>query len=242
MKQSVDLKDAAKVLREQPPQTRLAAGGTLMAATVGIIIHSNHYRTSIATALKSRDEFVPIDLGDGTGESLSQLLSLEADLLLVDLPARRLVTLLRAIRSEFAALPILALNCDEEESELLALFEAGLSGFVTHEATDDGLAQAIRSTLQGEFHCPPRIAAALVRRVNAAGQSNGSASTIAQLTPREIQVVRLLEASMTNKEIAARLGIEAETVRNHVYHICCKLRAHRRVEVVSRLQEGSLTR
>jgi DNA-binding CsgD family transcriptional regulator len=102
---------------------------------------------------------------------------------------------------------------------------------------NDRYRDAVRDALVGDFHCPPRIAAALVRRVNAAGELQGRAAPFEALTPREEEIARLLECAMTNKAIAARLGIGTETVRNHVYRICRKLDAHRRTEIAPRLRE-----
>lgn len=207
--------------------------------TIGIIVYSRQYRTALTRSLKGADGLVPVDLGDGNEESLRQLGHEQPQALLVDLPPRRLAALLRAAHAQQPSLPILAVNCDEEESELLALFEAGLTGFVPHNAGTSELVWAIQAALAGEFHCPPRIAAALVHRVNAAGETGGSTAVLTRFTTREVQIVQLLEQSMTNKEIAVRLGIGTETVRNHVYRICCKIHVHRRTEVVARVQEGA---
>jgi DNA-binding NarL/FixJ family response regulator len=206
-------------------------------ATVGIIVFARPIRQALVASLAGRNGFIAVDLGDGGEESLRRLAHVRPQALLVDLPRSRLAALLRRVHAGEPRLPLLAVNCDEEESELLALFEAGLTGFVPHDATDGDLVRAVRDALVGEFHCPPRIAAALVRRVNAAGELQGRAASFEALTPREEEIARLLECAMTNKAIAARLGIGTETVRNHVYRICRKLDAHRRTEIAPRLRE-----
>ncbi len=204
-------------------------------ATVGVVIYSRQYRSAVVSSLEGREGITPVDLGDGGEESLRRLHEVRPRVLLVDLPGDPFEDLLRTVHALDPSLTLLAVNCEEAESRILALFEAGLTGFVPHDSGPDDLVQAIRDALAGEFHCPPRVAAALVRRVNAAGDAGEVMRTPAKLTPREAQVARLLERALTNKEIASRLAIEVATVRNHVYSICRKLDAHRRTEVVARM-------
>lgn len=206
-------------------------------ATVGVIVYTRQFRCGLLAALAGRNGIIAVDLGDGGDESMRRLAHLGPEVLLVDLPKARLTTLLRRVHVKHTTMALLAVNCDESERELLTLFEAGLTGFVSHDAGPEGLIEAIQEVLRGEFHCPPRIAAALIRRVNGTGAPRRSDPAPTSLTQREAQVAALLERTMTNKEIAASLGIGAETVRNHVYSICRKLHAHRRSEIVAQLQD-----
>jgi DNA-binding NarL/FixJ family response regulator len=222
------------------PSRKTSGKGAGDLAIVGIIIHARQYRSAIEASLLGREGIIPVDLGDGADGSIDRLRHIKPQVLLVDLPRARLTELLRVVHSESPTLPLLAVNCDERVTELLALFEAGLTGFVPHDAGPEDLVRAIHDALAGEFHCPPRIAAALVRRVNSSGGSAEASRAPSTLTAREAQVARLLERSLTNKEIASRLGLEVATVRNHVYSICRKLDAHRRGEVVARLSVPAL--
>ena len=222
------------------PSRKTPGKGAEKLAIVGIIVYSRQFRSGLVASLEGRAGLIPIDLGDGDEGSLQRLAHVRPQVLMLDLPKARLAAVLRTVHAEHPSLPLLAVNCDEGETELLSLFEAGLTGFVPHDAEPEDHLRAIRDALAGEFHCPPRIAAALVRRVNAAGDSRRTGRMPTVLTARESQIARLLERSMTNKEIAARLGLEPATVRNHVYSICRKLDAHRRGEVVARLGEPQL--
>jgi len=204
-------------------------------ASVGVVVYSRQYRNALLGSLEGKDGIIPFDLGDGSDESLRRLVHVRPQAVLVDVPKGRMATLLRVIHAQHPTVALLAMNCDESETELLALFEAGLTGFVPHDAGPEDLICTIRDAIAGEFHCPPRIAAALVRRVNAAGDVFERNPVPTALTARETQIARLVERSLTNKEIASRLGLEVSTVRNHVYSICRKLDAHRRGEIAARL-------
>ncbi len=69
---------------------------------------------------------------------------------------------------------------------------------------------------------------------------DGPDTLIAPLTPRELEMLRYAATGETNKEIAARLGIELSTVKNHVHNVLDKLGARRRTEAVARMRPRSL--
>ena len=117
---------------------------------------------------------------------------------------------------------VVALGVREVSSEVIALAEAGVAGYVTRDATLDGLVDVVESVARGEMVCSPRIAALLLRRVAAAGATRASADD-ARLTRRETEIVGLIEDGLSNKQIAQRLSIEVATVKNHVHRILDKL-------------------
>lgn len=213
--------------------------GAGLVATIGVVVYSRQYRAAVLAALERSPGLIPADLGSGDGNSGRELEHLRPDAVLLDLPHRRMLPFVRTARHLLRELVVVAANCDDDEDDLIALFEAGVSAFVPNDAGEEEMLGVLRDALAGEMHCPPRIAAALARRVNAAGEAVGAVpAPVTRLTVREAQIVGLLGRWMTNKEIAATLGIAAETVRNHVYNICRKLQAHRRTEIAVRLREG----
>jgi DNA-binding NarL/FixJ family response regulator len=92
---------------------------------------------------------------------------------------------------------------------------------------------AIRAAAAGEAHFSPRATAALLGRVREAAAERNSKYEAARLSPRQVQVLRLIEQGLSNKEIGANLSIEVATVKNHVHSILHKLNLHRRIEVVA---------
>ncbi len=82
--------------------------------------------------------------------------------------------------------------------------------------------------------CTPRIAALLLRRVAEAAAPRSSG--LERLTPRETEIVDLIEQGLSNKQIARRLSIELATVKNHVHNILEKLEVARRGEAVARVR------
>jgi len=101
---------------------------------------------------------------------------------------------------------------------------------------------AVLSIARGEFRCSPRVAALLAKRVSALSQRLTPDQRHGHLTPRERAIVPLIDEGLSNKGIAARLGIEISTVKNHVHHILEKLHALRRTRAAAQFRRGRLTR
>jgi DNA-binding NarL/FixJ family response regulator len=131
--------------------------------------------------------------------------------------------------------PVVVLGAPEDEDEVIALAELGVLGFVEREASLDELVESVVSASRGEASFPARIATTLLRCVSSGG-ARPSSPDVSSLTVRERQVVELIAESLSNKEIAARLGIEVATVKNHVHNILEKLDVNRRTEAVARLR------
>jgi DNA-binding NarL/FixJ family response regulator len=132
--------------------------------------------------------------------------------------------------------PIVAIGIPDAEEDLVPFAEAGVLGFVEREATVDELVASVESAARGEASCPPRVATALVRRLNALTAPPVATSDSTALTTRERQIVELIAEGLSNKEIGKKLYIEVATVKNHVHNILEKLQVTRRGEAAARLR------
>lgn len=143
------------------------------------------------------------------------------------------------VRALLAALPdarVLALTVPNRESEILAVAEAGIAGFVTSDASVAELVAAIDSVSRGETLCSPTVVAALMRRLAAVARSLSDPTE--PLTIREREILELIDEGLSNKQIAQRLRIELSTVKNHVHHILGKLGVQRRTEAAALARVG----
>jgi DNA-binding NarL/FixJ family response regulator len=116
-----------------------------------------------------------------------------------------------------------------------------MAGYVSREGSLHDLVAAIDSAARGEMLCTPRVAATLLRRVSSLAAERPPAQPFARLTNRQLEIVRLIEQGLTNKEIARRLCIELPTVKNHLHNIFEKLDVHRRGELASVVRRGTGT-
>jgi two-component system nitrate/nitrite response regulator NarL len=102
------------------------------------------------------------------------------------------------------------------------------------------LVAAIDGVARGELRCSPQMAGALARRVADLAVRAGRPAPPVQLTGRQLEIVGLIAAGLSNKEIARRLCIEVPTVKNHLHTIFEKLDVHRRGEAVARARSQGL--
>jgi len=126
---------------------------------------------------------------------------------------------------------VVALGTPEDEAEVLACAEAGITGYVTRDGSVEDVVAAIRTIARGEVYCSAKVASSLVRRV-AERASSLPAAAGGSLTAREAQILKLLQQGLSNKVISRTLGIELPTVKNHVHNILTKLGIHRRAEAI----------
>jgi two-component system nitrate/nitrite response regulator NarL len=133
--------------------------------------------------------------------------------------------------------PVVAFAISEEdEEEVIACVEAGVSGFVARTATVEELASVLISAVHGELRCPPRLTSIVFRRMARLAVGRPSLPDQRGLTQREGEIAALIESGLSNKEIALRLGIEVATVKNHVHSLLEKLRVRRRAEAAALLR------
>lgn len=174
-----------------------------------------------------------------TPAAVLSLRSFLSDVVLVNLASLDGLALLAAARALAPAVPVVALAVSDTDDEIVGYAEAGVTGFVPRQGTLEDLERTVTSVVRGEAVCPPRIAEALLRRVcTLAGRRPGTDTT--HLTPREREVLSLIEQGLSNKQIALRLNIEVRTVKNHVHNLLGKLQVRRRGEAAARLRSTHL--
>jgi two-component system, NarL family, nitrate/nitrite response regulator NarL len=176
------------------------------------------------------------------GIALYRSLDPKPDVILLDTLHPDGVGIIRHFRDVLPEARILALTVPNRERSVIDIAEAGVSGFVTSEASITDLIAAIESVAHGEALCPPSIVAALLLRLASLARDRQTNNAALALTDRERQIVSLIDAGLSNKQIAQRLRIELPTVKNHVHHILTKLGVQRRSEAAALVREGSLSR
>ena len=139
----------------------------------------------------------------------------------------------RIIKSENKSVQIIALTSFADQELVKKAFQAGAISYLLKDVQSDKLAETIREANRGRATIDSAAAQALVA---SAGESPSHSD---ELTPREREILTLLVAGKTNKEIAGQLSLSAGTVRFHVSNILSKMGAINRTAAVSlALQEG----
>lgn len=128
---------------------------------------------------------------------------------------------------------VLILTTYESDDQILAAIEAGAAGYLLKAAPQDEIVAGIRSVAAGQTALSPAVAARLVSRMRE------PAASVA-LTPREIEVLRLVARGRSNKLIAADLGIGESTVKTHLLKVFEKLEVADRTHAVTVALERGL--
>ncbi|MGD2178512.1 MAG: response regulator transcription factor [Anaerolineae bacterium] len=138
----------------------------------------------------------------------------------------------RRIKGRFPKVRVLILTAYDDDPYVFALLEAGADGYVLKTASGDELVDAVRTVYRGESALSPSIASKVVRQATR-GRPAGAADQVEPLTPREIDVLRLVARGMTNREVGRQLGISHRTVQGHLASVYGKLAVSSRTEAVT---------
>lgn len=151
------------------------------------------------------------------------------DVVLLDLrmPGRGGVEVLRALRAAGDRTPVLVLTTFDDDTDVLPAIEAGATGYLLKDAGPDELVRAVRAAHRGEAHLSPTIAGRLMRRA-----VDPPVTAAPALSPREVEVLRLVAAGATNREAAAALFVSETTVKTHLLHVFDKLDVRDRAAAV----------
>lgn len=159
-----------------------------------------------------------------------------ADLVLMDLQlgaGMDGVEATRRLRERHPDLPVLILTTYDTEADILAAVDAGASGYMLKDAAPTDIHRAIRDAAAGRTAVAPEVAARLMGRMRTGATS---------LSTREVELIELLAAGMSNKEIARRLFISVATVKTHLVHMYRKLGAENRTAAVAEARARGIIR
>ncbi|MDQ3879611.1 MAG: response regulator transcription factor, partial [Chloroflexota bacterium] len=174
---------------------------------------------------------VVAEAGDGA-EALTELRAGGIDLAVLDVSMPRMTGLqaAAAINRDHRGVKVLMLSMHDNEQYLFEALKAGASGYVLKTAADRDLVEACRATLRGEPFLHPFAVAALVRDYLDRARE-GEATPADPLTPRELEVVKLIAEAHTNEQIAELLQVSRKTVERHRENILAKLGMRDRVQL-----------
>lgn len=138
------------------------------------------------------------------------------------------------IRDSLPEASVILLAVAEADETIVAWAEAGVAGYIPSAAAPGDLAPFLAAIMRGEQPCSERAAACLLRRVASLQRASAARTAVSAgptLTARERQIVQLIDAGFSNKEIARRLNIEVATTKSHVHNLLGKLDLQRRGQV-----------
>ena len=171
---------------------------------------------------------VGAEAGDGAEAVVLALREEELDLAVLDVVMPRMTGLQAAaeLSRRRPDLKLLMLSMHESEQYLFEALKAGASGYVLKTAADRDLVEAVRAAMRGEPFLYPAAVTALIRDYLARAET-----PVDPLSPRELQVLKLIAEAYTSDQIAHELSITRRTVDRHRENILAKLGMRDRVEL-----------
>jgi DNA-binding NarL/FixJ family response regulator len=185
-------------------------------------------RNGLRELLNSEPDFRVVGEVDDGAQAVERALADDVDLVVLDVTMPRMTGLqaARELAARKPGLRILMLSMHENEQFLFEALRAGASGYVLKTAADRDLVNACRATMRGETFLYAGAVAALVRE-----HLERDATSLDPLTPRELEVVKLVAEGHTSDEIAGMLFISRKTVDRHRANILEKLGMRDRVDL-----------
>jgi two-component system nitrate/nitrite response regulator NarL len=206
--------------------------------------HTLFRRGLIALLSQHAGVAVAGEAGDAS-EAQRRAAELQPDIILLDnhLPGVRGVDALPGLREAAPAARVLMLTVSEDERDLADALRGGAQGYVLKTIDGDALLLAIAGCMRGESVVSPELTGKLVAALRTAPgdmPAEAPADPLAQLSPREREIVRHIARGRSNKEIARALEIAETTVKIHVQHILRKLDLSSRVQAAVYASERGL--
>jgi DNA-binding NarL/FixJ family response regulator len=199
-----------------------------------ILLADDHamVRRGLRHVLDAEPDLVVTAEADDGRAAVERVLDDEIDLAILDVSMPRL-TGLQAARELLERRPdvrVLILSMHDNEEYFFEALRAGASGYVLKSAADRDLVEACRATMRGEPFIYPNAVRTLIRDYLERAREGGAVPAD-PLTPRELEIVKLIAEGYSNKEIAEELVISERTVGRHRANVLEKLGMHDRVEL-----------
>jgi DNA-binding NarL/FixJ family response regulator len=200
-------------------------------------------RRGIQMVLRTKPDMLVVGEASNGAQAVELARQLQPHVVLLDLkmPGMSGTYASHAIKQVAPLTRVLIVSAADAEQEIVQAMEGSIDGYILKDAPSQELLLAIRTVATGEPYLQSIVTRRLMRRL----ATNGARSEILvppQLTPRELDVLRLMATSRSNKEMAELLIVTEETIRSHSKSILTKLQQPNRMQaVLAALRMGLIT-
>jgi len=200
---------------------------------IRVLIVDDHQivRQGLRNFLELNEDIAVIgEAADGIG-ALESATELKPDVILMDLVMPRMdgITATMEIKKKNPEVMVIALTSFTEDDKVIPAIQAGACSYLLKDVSPDDLVEAIRAAAKGEARLHPDVTRKLMQQVSKPTPAQ-KGSLPAEITDRELDVIRLVAQGKSNQEIASELVISEKTVKTHMSNIFSKL------ELVDRTQ------
>jgi DNA-binding NarL/FixJ family response regulator len=202
--------------------------------TLRVLLVDDHdlFRTGLRNLLEEQSVQVVGEAADGA-QAIRMVRELAPDVVVMDLnmPGISGVEATRQVTTLAPLTRVVVLTISDQDDDVMNAILAGACGYLMKDSSIQDLMQGISAAAVGESLISPHIASKVLQRVRATGTSEADAALIrAELSDRELEVLKLIANGKDNAHIAAELHISPKTVKNHISNILMKLQIDNRIQ------------
>jgi DNA-binding NarL/FixJ family response regulator len=202
--------------------------------TLRVLLVDDHdlFRTGLRNLLEEQTVQVVGEAADGA-QAIRMVRELAPDVVVMDLnmPGMSGVEATRQVTTLAPLTRVVVLTISDQDDDVMNAILAGACGYLMKDSSIQDLMQGIKAASVGESLISPHIAAKVLQRMRATGTNEADAAMIrAELSDREIEVLKLIANGKDNAQIAADLHISPKTVKNHISNILMKLQIDNRIQ------------
>ena len=185
------------------------------------------FREGLIALLSYQDDFTVVGEAEDAESALAQARTLQPDIVLMDieLPGEDGVSATQRLKMAMPAVTVVMLTVHDDSQIRFEAIKAGAQGYLVKSVRSRELLEQLRGLARGEAAISRRMAARILEEIR--GQT-GTFGTEEALTAREMEVLELVAARLSNAEIAERLVVSEHTVKNHMKSVLSKLHLHNR--------------
>jgi two-component system response regulator NreC len=214
--------------------------------TIRVLIADDHtlFRAGLRALFASEGDIEVVGEAANGEEAVRCALELRPEVVVMDLmmPIMNGIEATRELKSKLPGVKVLVLSMYDDEEHVQRLLASGASGYMLKKATSDELVRALREVVAGGIPLDPSVAAKVVKDYVRRVQGEEEPSQNSELTPRELEVLKLIAQGHSNHAIAEQLGLSRKTVDVHRANLMRKLDLHTVTELVKfALRRGLIT-
>ncbi len=201
---------------------------------VRVVVVDDHdlFRTGLKSLLEEQGVNVVGEAPNGqTAIRLASELAPDVVVMDLNMPGLTGVETTRKLSGVAPLTRVVVLTISADDEDVMAAVMAGACGYLLKDSSIQDLIVGIRAAAAGESLISPQIAAKVLRRLRSQSSNEDAAETIrAELSDREIEVLKLIANGKDNAQIARELFISPKTVKNHISNILMKLQIDNRIQ------------
>lgn len=215
-------------------------------AKVYLIAQNRLLRETLVRLFQKRSGISVVGEGRYSDLNSQDIAKTDCDLVLLDsLSTPESISLVEELGAHAPQAKIILFGMDEDKDCFLKALRLGIRGYLLKDASSAEVVSAVQGIMRGEAVCPPRLCAVLFEFVSRELRRGSTMSDLKTasglgLTYRQRELMRLVAAGLTNKEIAASLNLSEFTVRNHISRVMKQVEADNRHEAVEVIRASNL--